>query len=144
MIEIFEVTKSNESTLKLVNKLLPQLSKSAQPLTSGKLEDIVQSTHVHLFIAQEGAEVLGMLSLVVFPIPTGIRAWVEDVVVDESARGKGVGRALSEYAVQAASEKGALTVDLTSRPSRVAANQLYQKVGFQLRETNVYRFQHEL
>ena len=144
MIEIFEVTKSNESTLKLVNRLLPQLSKSAPPLTSGKLEDIVQSTHVHLYIAQEGAEVLGMLSLVVFPIPTGIRAWVEDVVVDESARGKGVGRALSEYAVQAASEKGALTVDLTSRPSRVAANQLYQKVGFQLRETNVYRFQHEL
>ena len=144
MIEIFEVTESNESTLKLVNRLLPQLSKSAPPLTSGKLEDIVQSAHVHLYIAQEGAEVLGMLSLVVFPIPTGIRAWVEDVVVDESARGKGVGRALSEYAVQAASEKGALTVDLTSRPSRVAANQLYQRVGFQLRETNVYRFRHEL
>ena len=144
MIEIFEVTESNESTLKLVNRLLPQLSKSAQPLTSGKLKEIVQSTHVHLFIAREGADVLGMLSLVVFPIPTGIRAWVEDVVVDESARGKGVGRALSEYALQAASEKGALTVDLTSRPSRVAANQLYQKVGFQLRETNVYRFQHEL
>ena len=144
MIEIFEVTESNESTLKLVNRLLPQLSKSAPPLTSGKLEEIVQSTHVHLYIAQEGAEVLGMLSLVVFPIPTGIRAWVEDVVVDELARGKGVGRALSEYALQAASEKGALTVDLTSRPSRVAANQLYQKVGFQLRETNVYRFQHEL
>ena len=144
MIEIFEVTESNESTLKLVNRLLPQLSKSAPPLTSGKLEDIVQSTHVYLYIAQEGTEVLGMLSLVVFPIPTGIRAWVEDVVVDESARGKGVGRALSEYAVQAASEKGALTVDLTSRPSRVVANQLYQKVGFQLRETNVYRFQHEL
>ena len=144
MIEIFEVTESNEATLKLINRLLPQLSKSAQPLTSGKLEDIVQSTHVHLFIAQEGAEVLGMLSLVVFPIPTGIRAWVEDVVVDELARGKGVGRALSEYALQVANEKGALTVDLTSRPSRVAANQLYQKVGFQLRETNVYRFQHEL
>ena len=144
MIEIFEVTESNESTLKLVNRLLPQLSKSAQPLTSGKLKEIVQSTHVHLFIAREGTDVLGMLSLVVFPIPTGIRAWVEDVVVDESARGKGVGRALSEYALQAASEKGALTVDLTSRPSRVAANQLYQKVGFQLRETNVYRFQHEL
>ena len=144
MIEIFEVTESKESTLKLVNRLLPQLSKSAPPLTSGKLEEIVQSTHVHLFIAQEGAKVLGMLSLVVFPIPTGIRAWVEDVVVDESARGKGVGRALSEYAVQVANKKGALTVDLTSRPSRVAANQLYQKVGFQLRETNVYRFQHEL
>ena len=144
MIEIFEVTESKESTLKLVNRLLPQLSKSAPPLTSGKLEEIVQSTHVHLYIAQEGAEVLGMLSLVVFPIPTGIRAWVEDVIVDESARGKGVGRALSEYALQVANEKGALTVDLTSRPSRLAANQLYQKVGFQLRETNVYRFQHEL
>jgi len=144
MIEIFEVTESNEATLKLVNRLLPQLSKSAPPLTSGKLKEIVQSTHVHLFIAQEGVEILGMLSLVVFPIPTGIRAWVEDVVVDESARGKGVGRALSEHALQAANEKGALTVDLTSRPSRVAANQLYQKVGFQLRETNVYRFQHEL
>jgi len=144
MIEIFEVTSSDEATLKLVNKLLPQLSKSAQPLTSCKLREMVQSTHVHLFFAQEGAEVLGMLSLVVFPIPTGIRAWVEDVIVDESARGKGVGRILSEYAIKAAKEKGALTVDLTSRPSRVAANHLYQKVGFQLRETNVYRFQHEL
>lgn len=143
MIEIFEVTESNAVALEQVNRLLPQLSTSAQALTSHNLKEIVQSSHVHLYIAQEGDTVLGMLSLVVFTIPTGHRAWVEDVVVDESARGKGVGRALIEHALQFAHRKGALTVDLTSRPTRVAANQLYQKVGFQSRHTNVYRFQHE-
>ena len=81
-----------------------------------------------------------MLSLVLFPIPTGLRAWVEDVVVDEKARGKGVGKALSEYALKEALLMGVMTVDLTSRPDRVAANQLYQRVGFTKRETNVYRF----
>ena len=89
--------------------------------------------------AQGNRPILGMLSLVAFEIPTGVRAWVEDVVVDEAARGQGAGFALVEAAVEHAKKVGARTVDLTSRPSREAANRLYQRAGFQLRETNVYR-----
>ena len=142
MVEIFQPSQADEATLRAVNQLLPQLSSSAPPLNLERLIEIIQSSSVHLYIAREEKEVLGMLSLVLFPIPTGMRAWVEDVVVDEKARGKGVGKALSEHALREALRLGAMTVDLTSRPSRVAANQLYQRVGFTMRETNVYRFSH--
>ena len=80
-----------------------------------------------------------MLTLAVFRIPTGIRAWIEDVVVDAEARGRGVGEALTREAVRVAGTHGARTVDLTSRPSREAANRLYQRLGFERRDTNVYR-----
>ncbi len=82
-----------------------------------------------------------MLTLAVFRIPTGLRAWIEDVVVDEAARGRGVGAELTSAAIRLAGERGARTVDLTSRPSREAANRLYQRLGFVQRETNVYRFE---
>ena len=81
-----------------------------------------------------------MLTLATFTIPTGLRAWVEDVVVDGEARGQGAGQALVEAAVEHAGKLGARTVDLTSRPSREAANRLYRRAGFKLRETNVYRY----
>ncbi|MEY4373004.1 MAG: hypothetical protein RL219_1773, partial [Actinomycetota bacterium] len=84
--------------------------------------------------------IVGTLTLVVFRIPTGVRAWIEDVVVDNAARGHGVGELLNVRALEVARSKGAKTVDLTSRPSREAANRLYQRIGFQPRETNVYRF----
>ena len=84
-------------------------------------------------------EILGTLTLVTFPIPTGLRAWIEDVVVDEAARGRGVGAALTQEAVRLAHEAGARTVDLTSRPSREAANRLYERLGFQMRDSKVYR-----
>jgi len=142
MVEIFQPSQADEATLRAVNQLLPQLSSSAPPLNLERLIEIIQSSSVHLYIAREEKEVLGMLSLVLFPIPTGMRAWVEDVVVDEKARGKGVGKALSEHALREALRLGAMTVDLTSRPSRIAANQLYQRVGFAKRDTNVYRFSH--
>ena len=142
MVEIFQPSQADETTLRAVNQLLPQLSSSAPPLNLECLKEIIQSSSVHLYIAREEQEVLGMLSLVLFTIPTGMRAWVEDVVVDEKARGKGVGKALSEHALREALRLGAMTVDLTSRPSRIAANQLYQRVGFTKRETNVYRFSH--
>ena len=142
MVEIFQPSQADDATLRAVNQLLPQLSSSASPLNLERLKEIIQSSSVHLYIAREEQEVLGMLSLVLFSIPTGIRAWVEDVVVDEKARGKGVGKALSVHVLREALRLGAMTVDLTSRPSRVAANQLYQRVGFTQRETNVYRFSH--
>ena len=83
--------------------------------------------------------ILGSMTLVVFRIPTGLRAWIEDVVVDEAARGRGVGETLNRAAIEWARVEGATTVDLTSRPSREAANRLYQRLGFQERSTNVYR-----
>ena len=91
-------------------------------------------------MASDETGILGVLTLVIFPIPTGIRAWIEDVIVDDAARGKGVGRVLNETAIEHAFAQGAITVDLTSRPSREAANRLYQRIGFVQRDTNVYRY----
>jgi ribosomal protein S18 acetylase RimI-like enzyme len=93
-----------------------------------------------MYAARVDGRVVGLLTLVVFRIPTAVRAWIEDVVVDESARGKGVGEALNRAALDEARRRGAKTVDLTSRPSREAANRLYQRIGFVARETNVYRY----
>ena len=121
-------------------RLIPQLSSSSPPPTREHLEHIVGSDSCSLLIARDGQQIVGSLTLVVFPIPTGARAWIEDVVVDSTARGKGVGEALNREALRIAKERGAVTVDLTSRPSREAANRLYQRIGFQKRDTNVYRY----
>jgi ribosomal protein S18 acetylase RimI-like enzyme len=123
-----------------LNVLLPQLSSNAQPLSLADLETLVHSPSTTLFVARNEDDVVGTLTLVVFPIPSGERAWIEDVVVDEGARGLGVGEALTRAALDVARSNGVRTVDLTSRPSREAANALYLKLGFERRETNVYRF----
>ena len=123
-----------------LNVLLPQLSSNAQPLSLADLETLVHSPSTTLFVARNDDDVVGTLTLVVFPIPSGDRAWIEDVVVDEGARGLGVGEALTRAALDVARSNGVRTVDLTSRPSREAANALYLKLGFERRETNVYRF----
>ena len=122
-------------------RLTPQLSRSSPPPGEAQLQAIIDHDACVLLIARDDdGTILGSLTLVVFPIPTGIRAWIEDVVVDEAARGKGVGEALNRDALARAAELGARTVDLTSRPSREAANRLYQRIGFKARETNVYRY----
>jgi RimJ/RimL family protein N-acetyltransferase len=123
-----------------VARLVGDLSSSAGPPGAEQIAAIVDSQACHLLIARgEHGAVVGMLTLVVFPIPTGVRAWIEDVVVSEAARGSGVGAALNREALRLAAELGARTVELTSRPSREAANRLYQRLGFERRETNVYR-----
>ncbi len=144
-----EITEAHEVTDELVaafERLIPQLSRSNPAPGRHELAEIVASPATMLLVArdpeQQGA-IVGTLTLVLFRIPTGLRAWIEDVVVDTAVRGKGVGRALTVAAVRRAAEAGATTVDLTSRPSRVAANRLYQSVGFQVRETNVYRYKHK-
>ena len=139
------VSIATEVTPDLVNafaRLIPQLSRSSPPPTAGELAEILESPATDVLIASDGAgsDVLGALTLVVFRIPTGVRAWIEDVVVDDSARGRSVGEALNQFAIELARSKGAKTVDLTSRPSRAAANRLYQRLGFVARETNVYRY----
>jgi ribosomal protein S18 acetylase RimI-like enzyme len=85
--------------------------------------------------------VVGTLTLVLFRIPTGLRAWIKDVIVDERVRGRGrgTGAALSRYAIELAQREGARTVELTSRPAREAANRLYRRLGFRKRDTTVYR-----
>ena len=121
-------------------RLIPQLSSSNPPPSRSQLEALVASEASSLFIARVEGVIVGSLTLATFRIPTGVRAWIEDVVVDESARGHGVGEALNRAALDRARAEGAITVELTSRPSREAANRLYQRLGFVTRDTNVYRF----
>lgn len=122
-------------------RLVPQLSRSNPPPTETQLAEIVASQATDLFVAlDDGGKILGSLTLALFRIPTGLRAWIEDVVVDDAARGQGVGEALNRAAIERARDRGALTVDLTSRPSREAANRLYRRIGFEQRETNVFRY----
>jgi len=122
-------------------RLVPQLSRSSPPPGRPELEEMVDAAGTHVLIARLGQSgpLVGSLTLVLFRIPTGVRAWVEDVIVDGSARGRGVGQALSRRALEKAADAGARTVDLTSRPSREAANRLYRRLGFERRDTNVYR-----
>ena len=140
------ITAATPELHEAMGHLLPQLSRSAAPLSEADLQRFLSQSGVHLFVfrsetadADGNHPILGMLSLATFEIPTGVRAWIEDVVVDEAARGQGAGQALVVAAIEHAQRVGARTVDLTSRPSREAANRLYQRAGFQLRETNVYR-----
>lgn len=144
MIEIREVEDANADLVEAFERLTPQLSSSSPAPTTGELAEIVASESTVLLVAvdsdREGeAAICGSMTLVVFRIPTGVRAWIEDVVVDASARGTGVGAALNRRALEIAHERGARTVDLTSRPSREAANRLYRRLGFVQRDTNVYR-----
>ena len=140
------ITAATPEIHEAMGRLIPQLSRSAAPMSEADVQRFLSQDSVHLFAfrpdeadAQGNRPILGMLSLVTFEIPTGVRAWIEDVAVDEAARGHGAGFALVGAALEHAKNVGARTVDLTSRPSREAANRLYQRAGFQLRETNVYR-----
>ena len=122
-------------------RLVPQLSRSNPAPTREQLQEMVDSPAISLLVAYgDAGEIVGSLTLAMFRIPTGLRAWIEDVIVDDSQRGQGLGEALTRHALEAAKDAGATTVDLTSRPSREAANRLYQRVGFERRETNVYRY----
>jgi ribosomal protein S18 acetylase RimI-like enzyme len=126
--------------LAAIHRLLPQLSRSAEPPTASDLETLVDAPATTLLVARDDAgEVLGILTLATFRIPTGVRAWIEDVVVDEGARRLGAGRALVERAIELAADAGARTVDLTSRRERESAHRLYETMGFEERTTTVYR-----
>jgi ribosomal protein S18 acetylase RimI-like enzyme len=138
-VEIEIVHTATDEIVAGINRIMPQLSKSAPPMTVAELQEIC--TNDTVFIARRDGEVVGSLTLVVFRIPTGLRAWIEDVVVDEAARGLGIGESLNLAAIRRTDELGCRTLDLTSRPSRVAANKLYQKLGFKARDTNIYRYE---
>lgn len=142
-IEIAVATRVDEELVAAFTRLIPQLSRSAPVPTPDLIREIVEAEASTVLIARDlrdNGRIVGMLTLIVFRIPTGVRAWIEDVVVDETVRGRGVGEGLSQEAVRRAVELGARTVELTSRPSREAANRLYQRLGFALRDSNVYRY----
>jgi ribosomal protein S18 acetylase RimI-like enzyme len=133
-------TESTDELVQAMDVLIPQLSKSNPPPSATDLTAIISSEASVLFIARVDGKIAGALTLATFRIPTGVRAWIEDVVVDSGARGHGVGEALNMAAIAEARSRGAITVELTSRPSREAANRLYQRIGFVQRETNIYRY----
>jgi ribosomal protein S18 acetylase RimI-like enzyme len=139
-VKIEAVTTVSAELVAAFARLIPQLSSSSPPPGADELSAIVSDPNSTLLVARIGDRIVGTLTLVVFRIPTAVRAWIEDVVVDEAAGGRGIGRALTEAALDRAREAGCRSVDLTSRPSRDVANRLYQRVGFERRETNVYRF----
>ena len=138
---ITQATTVSDELIAAFARLVRQLSTSAQLPTRAELEEIVSSPAATILLARgPDGQIIGSLTLVVFRTLTGVRAWIEDVVVDEGARGQGAGEELVREAIRLADESGARTLDLTSRPSREAANALYEKVGFHARETNVYRY----
>ncbi len=145
-VAIREATEVTDELVAAFERLIPQLSKSNPPPDRSALEFMVNSPASVVLLARDvddtgvEGEILGSLTLALFRIPTAMRAWIEDVVVDEAARGRGVGDTLNRAALEWAREAGAKTVDLTSRPTREAANRLYQRIGFVQRETNVYRY----
>ena len=143
MIKIFEITEMSQKVYNAFERLLPQLSSSAKIPTWEELEDLINSKAGIVLAAVDDEDpegtILGTMTLVVFRIPTGVRAWVEDVVVDKEARGKGIGEKLIRTSIERAKAEGAKTIDLTSRPSRVEAHRLYKRCGFEMRETCVFR-----
>ena len=139
-LTVEEASRVDDGLVAALGALVLQLSRSAPAPDAAELDEIVRSPATTLLVARdEQGCVVGALTLVVFRIPTGVRAWIEDVVVDGAARGRGVGAALVKAALERAEAAGARTVDLTSRPDREAANRLYVRMGFEARPTNVYR-----
>lgn len=130
----------DDELVEAMQMLIPQLSSSSPPPDRAALQAIVDTDDTVLFVARLDGRIVGSLTLAMYRIPTGQKAWIEDVVVDGDARGHGIGERLNREALDEAARRGAKDVSLTSRPSREAANRLYQRIGFEARETNVYRY----
>jgi len=139
-VVIEPVSEVTDEVAQALLRLLPQLSRSASPPNRASLDALAAHPAVTVLVARLDDSIVGTLTLIVFPQLTGVRAWVEDVVVDEAVRGGGVGAALTREAIRLAEQAGARTVDLTSRPEREAANRLYQNLGFEVRNSKVFRF----
>ena len=141
-MKIREITDFNDKVYNAVLKLLPQLDPEIKLPSKELIKGILEGENTHFFVCEtENGEILGMLTLTTYNIPTGTKFLIEDVVLDEKQRGKGFGKELMLHAIRFAESIGAKTIDLTSRPYRIAANQLYQDLGFTRRDTNVYRYQ---
>ena len=139
-VVVVTVHAVDDELVEAFNRLIPQLSSSSPPPSRDHLAALVDSEDTVLFVARVDGRIMGSLTLALYRIPTGTKAWIEDVVVDADARGHGVGELLNQAALEEARSRGAKDVSLTSRPAREAANRLYRRIGFEPRETNVYRY----
>jgi len=139
-VHVEVLSEVTDEVVGALNALLPQLSTTAKPLDAAALRVIVAAPASTVLVARADGRIVGSLTLATFPIPSGVRAWIEDVVVDEAARGQRIGTLLIDEAIRLARAAGARTVDLTSRPSRVSAGVLYERIGFEQRETRFYRY----
>jgi ribosomal protein S18 acetylase RimI-like enzyme len=142
-IQVTEAKNVDDALVEAFARLIPQLSSSNPPPDRDALQAMVDSPDVYVLLARDADNddfIVGSLTLATFRIPTGLRAWIEDVVVDDAIRRSGAGKSLTLRALELARELGIKTVDLTSRPSREAANAMYQNLGFELRQSNLYRF----
>ena len=139
-VEIRPAESVTDDLVEAFARLIPQLTSSSAPPTADELSEIVSAPDSVLYVARLDSVVVGSLTLAFYRIPTGLKAWIEDVVVDGDARGNGIGEALSLAALDEARRRGAKNVTLTSRSSREAANRLYQGIGFERYDTNVYRY----
>jgi ribosomal protein S18 acetylase RimI-like enzyme len=140
-MQIDIVTHADQELYDAFQRLVPQLTDNNPPPSLNDLADLVRDASSTLMIARDDhGQIVGALTLTVYRVPTGIRSIIEDVIIDTSARGQGIGDALMKYAIDLAREKGAQNISLTSNPMREAANRLYLRVGFKKRETNAYQY----
>lgn len=136
---LIELTEMKPGYLASINNLLLQLSDSIHTITEEELNTLLSSSQSHLYVLESDGQFIGMTTLCLYQSPTGWKAWIEDVIVDRNFRGKGYGKLMVRKAMEECKNRGNVTLMLTSRPSRIVANQLYQSLGFEKRETNVYK-----
>lgn len=134
-----EIEDLKPDYLEAINRLIAQLSTSSHTFTEAELNSLIASPQSHLYALEYDEKIIGMVTLCIYQCPTGRKAWIEDVVVDQNHRGKGYGKLMVRKAMEECQNRGNVTLMLTSRPSRIVANQLYLSLGFEKRETNVYK-----
>ncbi|MFI1768918.1 GNAT family N-acetyltransferase [Streptomyces sp. NPDC020800] len=139
-IRVDIIREAGQELVDAFGRLLPQLSSTAKPLDHEAVQRMVSCDANTVIVARTPETIVGTLTLVMLPLPSGLRARIEDVVVDSAVRGQGVAGLLTREALRIAREAGARTVDLTSRPDRAAANRLYERLGFRTRQSTVHRF----
>ena len=141
-MKIERLSRVSDDVVESLGQLMVQLAPDCKPLTGEYLQEIIDLPNIFLFVARQEDQIVGTFSLVLYKIPTGLKASLEDVVVDISMRGQRIGEKMIEFALEYANTQLEVSkLDLTSSPYRIAANALYKKLGFELRDTNVYRFE---
>lgn len=136
---IKEVTSNTVMLTDAIVHLLRQLTTKGRQINPNDLDHLIASENSHLFVAMDdNGNLAGMITVGIYEAPTGRKGWIEDVVVDEAYRGRGIGKQLTLHAIDFAKQQFVNQLSLTSNPGRVAANKLYPQTGFSLKETNVY------
>ena len=139
-MKVRRISRYSEDIFNAILRLLPQLSADAKLPTKELVKKMLNSKNSYLLVAElNDGNIIGMLTIGTYLIPSKMKVWIEDVVIDESYRGKGIGKELTLFAIEYSKSLGAEVIELTSKPARIEANKLYQHLGFVKHETNMYR-----